>query len=88
MLHKIKCAVCGGTFVSNRKSAVVCSEVCRRKRRKILNEQKRELAKLEQVNKPKKPRQNSIDIINKKAREAGLSYGKYKALEYMKNNNI
>ena len=49
---------------------------------------KRELAKLEQANKPKKPRQNSIDIINKKAREAGLSYGKYKALEYIKNNNI
>lgn len=88
MLHKIKCTVCGGTFVSNRKSAVVCSEMCRRKRQKILNEQKRELAKLEQASKPKKPRQNSIDIINKKAREAGLSYGKYKALEYIKNNNI
>ena len=63
MNHKIKCAVCGGTFVSNRKSAVVCSEVCRRKRQKILNEQKRELAKLEQAIKPKKPRQNSIDSV-------------------------
>ena len=88
MNHKIKCTVCGGTFVSNRKSAVVCSEVCRRKRQKILNEQKRELAKLEQAIKPKKPRQNSIDILNGKAREAGLSAGTYKALEYIKNNKI
>ena len=35
-----------------------------------------------------KDRQLGIDKINEIARSQGLSYGKYKAIEYMKNNNI
>ena len=65
MLHKKICVVCGGNFYSQRKNAVTCSEVCRRKRQTIVNQEKRETKEAE---------------CN--------SYGKYKALEYMKANNI
>ena len=85
MLHKKICVVCGGNFYSQRKNAVTCSEVCR-KRQTIVNQEKRETKEAEcnsiKIN------QSRIDKINEMARSQGLSYGKYKALEYMKANNI
>ena len=86
MLHKKICVVCGGNFYSQRKNAVTCSEVCRRKRQTIVNQEKRETKEAECNS--IKIYQSRIDKINEMARSQGLSYGKYKALEYMKANNI
>lgn len=74
MMYKIVCNVCGGTFYSPRKDAKYCSETCRRKPR----------------GPTKKEKQKKICLaeINEKARTAGLSYGKYKALEYIEKNHI
>lgn len=87
MLHKKICVVCGGNFYSQRKNAVTCSEVCLpeetdyRKPGEALKSKEAECNSI-------KINQSRIDKINEMARSQGLSYGKYKALEYMKANNI
>ena len=35
MNHKLTCAVCGGTFYSQRRNTPVCSETCRRQYKKM-----------------------------------------------------
>lgn len=86
MMHKKTCEICGGIFYSTRKNAATCSVVCREKRRSILCKEnhKKKAAQINAI----KDRQLGIDKINEIARSQGLSYGRYKAIEYMKNNNI
>jgi hypothetical protein len=42
----------------------------------------------EKKNSRKTKEKDSLSVANEKAREQGISYGRYKALEYMKNNRI
>lgn len=84
MLHEHICVICGGTFYSDRHTAFTCSEQCRRERQIVTNAIKRE----EKKNSRKTKEKDSLSVANEKAREQGISYGRYKALEYMKNNRI
>lgn len=84
MMYKRQCAVCGGIFYSPRAAAVTCSEICRRKRQVEINQQKRASKEVKQTQKT----ESKLDKINKIARSQGLSYGKYKALEYIKNHKV
>lgn len=70
----IKCRICGKTFVPRGTTTVTCSDECSKenaKRKKIEWEKRRlmeESAKL---------KRSSIGEINRMARDAGMTYGKY-----------
>ena len=75
MNHKLTCAVCGGTFYSQRRNTPVCSETCRRQYKKM---KKAEMVKSNTSATPTKKRKSHIEEINAAARAAGMTYGKYK----------
>lgn len=81
------CPICGREFVTERRR--YCSESCSREARgKQQKTYNREMSrKPEQVStKPrvKSKKENSLQELARKAREAGMSYGQYVALEYAK----
>lgn len=78
MNHKLTCAVCGGTFYSQRRNTPVCSETCRRQYKKM---KKAEMVKSNTSATPTKKRKSHIEEINAAARAAGMTYGKYVAMK-------
>lgn len=85
MREKKKCAFCGTTFIAKKGTQKYCSAECRNKQQKIIQRQyHREHAK----RKKDIRKQKETDRLNDKiraAREAGMSYGKYMATQYMKS---
>lgn len=75
---KIKiCRICGEEFFPTGRNNVVCQkEECRRKRKKIDRERYVQKKKDEEIRK-KFMGSGSINEISRKARESGMSYGKY-----------
>ena len=66
------CRHCGKPFEAQSYKNKLCSEECKRER---IKEQKHR--------KKKKPNEDIVDI-SVKAKEMGMSYGKYQAMQYMK----
>ena len=83
MNHKLTCAVCGGTFYSQRRNTPVCSEACRKKYKQRLRQERAEENAV-----PKRERKSNIADINAAARAAGMTYGKYVAMKYAEKNRI
>ena len=79
-LHKVICVVCGKQFETTRKNKKTCSTECGQKLQRettrecgrVYREQKRNSAAKQE----KRTREN-LARINKLAREAGMSYGRY-----------
>lgn len=87
-MEKVKtCPICGREFVTERRR--YCSESCSREAR--IEDQKRRNRELNRKPRPAsvKPRvrpkeESSLQELARKAREAGMTYGQYVALEYAK----
>ena len=87
-MAKIKtCPICGREFVAERRR--YCSEGCSREAR--IENQKRANREMSRKPRPvsavprgKPKKENSLQEIARKAREAGMTYGQYVALKYAK----
>ena len=91
LMREIKCMVCGKSFLSDSWNASLCSLECKRKRSRELSHEARKRDRegaLDNREKPVRRRkgkpmaQLTADAIA--AREAGLTYGKYKAKQFMR----
>ena len=72
ILHK-KCGWCGKAFETGRNNQFYCSAECSQARKK----QTRIEWKTKEAARPKARYVESLAEINQKARDAGMSYGKY-----------
>lgn len=91
-MFNVKCEICGKVFITCYSQKVTCSVECREERaRRVTREWsrvRREAILNGELPKPerKKAKQNkvaTVEEIQKKAREAGMSYGQYMARLYM-----
>lgn len=73
-----ECEYCSGKFVARRRSEKYCCATCQRT---AYRERVTKSPYLEQKKQEKKP--DKISEINAKAREANMSWGKYKAMLYL-----
>lgn len=80
MQYTKSCKHCGNEFLTTNKNRIYCSDKCSRKENKKIQREKykqeRELLE--------RKKQNNLVKTNEAARAAGLSYGKYVALQYAK----
>lgn len=86
----VKCEVCGKIFLTAYSRKVVCSLECQDERRKIRAKfyGKRRREAIKNGTHPSKQKKAQIKVetvveVQKKAREAGMSYGQYMARLYM-----
>lgn len=94
--NNVECAICGKIFLTNRPSKVTCSPECQHKRKSLLEKERwhsqtkiyKEEQRAETVQVRKQKRIASVEDIQRKAREAGMSYGQYTALLYMKREGM
>ena len=85
--HTCTCVVCGKEFQAHRSSALICSEECRSIRKR---EQSRERARIRGTSttkskKTKHKHESQISEEQAAAQAHGMSYGKWKALQYIEN---
>ena len=73
-----KCECCGENFYAAKRSVKYCSDPCRRE---MMRQQARERNKSPYEKREKK--MDRIAEINQKARDAGMSYGKYVGMLYL-----
>lgn len=87
-LVKKECSVCGKTFYRTQATAKahLCSDECKRKHRQIYQATRgKELKEQKMFAENKSAEKNaSLDKAVDRARELGLSYGQYKAQQYIK----
>ena len=78
MEYNKNCEICGKEFIGRRSTARYCSAACRELAAKENHKEwyKTKKKKTKAVGTP-------IWQINEEARKLGLTYGKYKALQYM-----
>lgn len=79
-IRTIKCGVCGSEFQTNRANVKYCCNACRSEASR--NYPSRKKYQPEPENVP----MSSLAITNQKAREAGMSYGKYVGLQWLKEH--
>ena len=94
--NNVECVICGKIFLTNRSLKVTCGPDCQHKRKAILEKERahrqtqiykeERIAEAAQVRKQK--RIAPIEDIQQKAREAGMSYGQYTAMLYMKKEGM
>ena len=72
------CKYCGKKFLSVKSNHVYCCSYCSKQAR---NKLAREEGKKE-IPKPKPKKKDRITEINEAAKAAGMSYGKYVAMQY------
>lgn len=91
-MFNVECEICGKIFVTCYSQKVTCSPECKHERAKKMaigwNRARREaiLNGTRPAPNRKKPKQKkvaTVEEIQKKAREAGMSYGQYMARLYM-----
>lgn len=75
------CVECGAEFAPNRETQVCCNSICQHERLRKIEKSWREEAKKEKARKIKK-KPETLAEVNAKAREAGMTYGKY--MEYLR----
>jgi hypothetical protein len=82
VLKRVTCEICGGEFYSHRKDSKCCSDSCKREYRKVYQSNYREGVFCGTPEKApdvtRKP--SNLAEINRLAREAGMSYGRYVAM--------
>lgn len=85
-MHYKKCEYCKKDFYADRHQTRYCSMKCRR----AAQEQRKKEKEKEQNNyiekTDKKPHKSNITEINRMAREAGMSYGKFVAKMYIEEH--
>ena len=85
-MHYKKCVYCDKEFYADRHQTRYCSMKCRR----AAQEQRNKERDKEQENyiekTDNKPHTSNLLEINRRAREAGMSYGKYVAMQYIKEH--
>lgn len=91
-LHKVVCIECGKEFETDRRaSCCYCSDECRKiafnRQQRERYERDFERQKKQKAEKPKKPRKGSLMRAEREARKKGMSYGQYKAMLYMQQND-
>ena len=69
------CEICGDKYISSASRNKTCSEVCRTERH-LRRKRKQPIEKKQTEN------------VALKARELGISYGEYRAIQYMKRNGM
>jgi hypothetical protein len=82
--YNVECEICGKIFLTNRSTNKTCSKECYYERQKKLKKEQyyrnKEAKKNNEPTKPKKTKQKRIESlteVQRKAREAGMTYGKY-----------
>lgn len=66
-----KCVICGKTYESTSARALTCGKPCRNEYQRRKDREKKSV---------KTCRNSTLDDVLRKAREAGMSYGKYVAM--------
>lgn len=88
--YNVECEVCGKVFLTNRSENKTCSPECRHERdlrvkrenhRKFREAMKEDNAIKRVTQKQKKV--ESLTEVHRKAREAGMSYGKYMEMQFL-----
>lgn len=77
------CKYCGNRFSTHRSNAKYCCERCRYEAKKKMD---RESYKSPHIQEQPKNKNANLIEINRRAREAGMSYGKYVAQKYMEES--
>lgn len=72
-MYKKYCEICGRKFETKQPQARMCSDECRKIRAVQWRAEHKEAGKL---------RKNKLNEVNRLAREAGMTYGKYVAMQY------
>lgn len=89
------CLECGKTYIAKRCDSVTCGRECNYERNKrrvreagVAWREKMRAERLLQEQKPKRKKIESIDEVQKKAQEMGMSYGQYMARLYMQKGAL
>lgn len=77
-----KCEICGNEFSTRYSRQKCCSVTCGNEAKKR-NAKENARKKAEQAEK-----KHTLEEINRMARAAGMSYGKYVAMQYIERNHI
>lgn len=78
-----KCEICGQEFAPRRPGVFCCSKECSKVRAREHQKaylKAAETHKKQEAEKAKKRKPESLEAINRKAREAGMTYGQYMVL--------
>lgn len=95
--RNVECEICGKIFLTSHAQKVTCGPECKKERSRRLvygwNQARREAIKngtrpAPERNKPKQKKVETVEDIQRKAREAGMSYGQYTALLYMQKEGM
>ena len=88
-MFNVECQYCGKIFLTNMERKTTCSEECNYER-SLLRQRENGRKRREAIRqgwlpnpKPKQKKVATVEEVQKKAREAGLSYGQYMAQLYM-----
>lgn len=89
--YNVTCEICGKVFSTNKSLKVTCSPECKQERHKLMvrknNRVRREAIQNGTLPKPKRKKQKKVETlaeVQRKAREAGMSYGQYVQAEYIR----
>jgi hypothetical protein len=78
-VRTLKCEMCGEIFLSYRSNIKYCSDACRSSVKRTYPSKKRERG---EVTTPS----TTLAEINQQARDAGMSYGKYVGMLWLKEH--
>lgn len=78
-MHYIKCKCCRKGFYAARLNTRYCSDACRKEAKSQRDAEKYEEEK-------KSIKKSSLTEVNRMAREAGMSYGKFVAMKYIEEH--
>ncbi len=94
-MQNVECEMCGKVFLTHLSTKVTCSPECRYERHKkivnINNRARREAILNGTLPKPERKKQKKVETImdiQRKAKEAGMSYGQYMAQLYMQERGM
>jgi len=89
--YNVECEICGKVFMTNKSIKYTCSPECKQKRHNLMlrknNQARREAIKNGTIPKPVRKKQKKVETlaeVQRKAREAGMSYGQYVQAEYIR----
>jgi hypothetical protein len=85
--YNVECEICGKIFLTNRTTNKTCSPECHHERQKKLSRAgyyRQKEAKKEKAKKEKQKRVETLTEVQRKARAAGMTYGKYMEMLFLK----
>lgn len=81
--YNVVCEICGKVFLTNRSTNKTCSPECHYDRQKQLS-RANYLRNKEKARKTAQKRVETLTEVQQKARAAGMTYGKYMEMQYIK----